>query len=63
MLRRGERASCTAAAGIAGSGYETAISPDGRTVYVSNQTPGGIAVFSRASDGSLQSRAAPAEDV
>jgi DNA-binding beta-propeller fold protein YncE len=44
---------CTAAAGIAGSGYETAISPDGRTVYVSNPTPGGIAVFSRASDGSL----------
>jgi hypothetical protein len=44
---------CTAAAGIAGSGYETAISADGRTVYVSNQTPGGIAVFGRASDGSL----------
>jgi DNA-binding beta-propeller fold protein YncE len=44
---------CTAAAGIAGSGYETAISPDGRTVYVSNQIPGGIAVFSRASGGSL----------
>lgn len=46
---------CTAAAGLAGSANEIVVSPDGRHVYASNQSPGGVAVFSRAGDGSLSS--------
>ena len=46
---------CTPTAGLAGSGNEIAVSPDGRHVYASNQSPGGMAVFSRAGDGSLAS--------
>ena len=47
---------CTPAApavGIASSGYETVVSVDGRNVYVTNQVPGGVAVFQRAAGGSL----------
>lgn len=44
---------CTPAVGIAGSAYETVVSPDGRHVYVSNQAPGGVAVLNRAPDGTL----------
>jgi hypothetical protein len=46
---------CTAAAGLAGSANEIVVSPDGRHVYASNQSPGGVAVLSRAGDGSLSS--------
>jgi DNA-binding beta-propeller fold protein YncE len=45
--------SCSGAAGIVGSGFESAVSPDGRHVYVSNESPGGVAMFNRASDGTL----------
>ncbi|HEV2711478.1 MAG TPA: Ig-like domain-containing protein, partial [Gaiellaceae bacterium] len=34
-------------------GFETVVSPDGRHVYVSNQTPGGVAVFARGADGTI----------
>jgi len=44
---------CTAAVGLAGSGVETAVSSDGRNVYASNDTPGGVAVFSREASGAL----------
>ena len=44
---------CTAVAGLAGYSDEIAVSPDGRHVYVTNQSPGGVAVFARAGDGSL----------
>jgi DNA-binding beta-propeller fold protein YncE len=44
---------CAGGVGIAGSGFETVVSPDGRYVYTSNQTPGGVAVLTRASNGSL----------
>lgn len=44
---------CASGVGIAGSGFETVVSPDGRHVYTSNQTPGGVAVLTRASNGSL----------
>jgi DNA-binding beta-propeller fold protein YncE len=44
---------CVPAVGIGGSGLETVISPDGRHVYASNPSPGGVAVFARASDGTL----------
>jgi DNA-binding beta-propeller fold protein YncE len=45
--------SCTTAVGIAGSGVETVVSPDGRHVYVSNEEPGGVAVFNRDPNGTL----------
>jgi hypothetical protein len=45
---------CSTAVGLAGNGFETVISSDGRHVYVSNQAPGGVAVFGRAADGSLE---------
>jgi hypothetical protein len=44
---------CGAAAGIAGTGLETVVSPDGRHLYVSNEAPGGVAVFSRDATGTL----------
>lgn len=44
---------CASRVGIAGSGFETVVSPDGRFVYTSNQTPGGFAVLTRAPNGSL----------
>jgi DNA-binding beta-propeller fold protein YncE len=44
---------CAVAAGVAGSGNELVVSPDGRNVYVSNHAPGGVAVFNRTSDGTL----------
>lgn len=44
---------CATAAGIAGSGHETAVSPDTRHVYVTNDAPGGVAVFTRDASGSL----------
>jgi DNA-binding beta-propeller fold protein YncE len=44
---------CVSAAGIAGSGHETAVSPDNRHVYVTNEAPGGVAVFTREASGSL----------
>jgi hypothetical protein len=44
---------CTAARGIAGTSRETVVSGDGRHVYTTNELPGGIAVFSRAADGTL----------
>lgn len=45
---------CAAVPGLAGGGgNELAVSPDGRHVYVPNQSPGGVAVFGRAGDGSL----------
>jgi DNA-binding beta-propeller fold protein YncE len=44
---------CPAAVGIAGSGLETVVAPDGRHVYVANESPGGVAVFNRAAGGML----------
>jgi DNA-binding beta-propeller fold protein YncE len=44
---------CANAVGIAGGGLETVVSPDGRHVYVSNDDPGGVAVFNRDSSGTL----------
>jgi DNA-binding beta-propeller fold protein YncE len=44
---------CASGVGLAGSGFETVVSPDGRHVYTSNQTPGGVAVLTRAPNGSL----------
>jgi DNA-binding beta-propeller fold protein YncE len=44
---------CASGVGIAGSGFETVVSPDGRYVYTSNQTPGGVAMFTRATNGSV----------
>jgi Big-like domain-containing protein len=46
---------CTNVSGIAGTGYETSVSPDGRQVYASNEIPGGVAAFNRAPDGTLTS--------
>jgi DNA-binding beta-propeller fold protein YncE len=45
---------CATAVGIAGGGLETAVSPDGGHVYVTNEVPGGVAVFSRDASGSLR---------
>jgi DNA-binding beta-propeller fold protein YncE len=44
---------CANAVGIAGTGLELAVSPDGRHVYVPNEAPGGVAVFSRDASGAL----------
>jgi hypothetical protein len=44
---------CATAVGIAGTGTEMVVSPDGRNVYVSNDSPGGVAVFARGPDGTL----------
>jgi len=44
---------CTSVVGIAGAGGETAVSPDGRQVYASNDSPGGVAVFTRDAAGAL----------
>lgn len=44
---------CASGVGIAGGGFETVVSPDGRSVYTSNQTPGGVAMLNRAANGSL----------
>lgn len=48
---------CASVVGIAGAGGETAVSPDGRHVYASNDSPGGVAVFSRDIAGALTQRA------
>lgn len=48
---------CASGVGIAGSGFETGVSLDDRHVYVSNQAPGGVAVFTRAANGSLSQHA------
>ena len=56
FTEEGASGGCTPATpgvGIASSGYETVVSVDGRNVYVSNQAPGGVAVFQRAAGGSL----------
>jgi DNA-binding beta-propeller fold protein YncE len=44
---------CSAAVGIAGSGIEIVVSPDGRHVYAPNESPGGVAVFGRDTGGTL----------
>jgi DNA-binding beta-propeller fold protein YncE len=44
---------CATAVGIAGTALEIAVSPDGRQVYVPNEAPGGVAVFSRDASGGL----------
>ena len=44
---------CTNAVGIVGGSSELAVSPDGRHLYVTNATPGGVAVFNRQADGAL----------
>jgi hypothetical protein len=44
---------CTSAVGIAGTGLEISVSPDGRHLYVPNDAPGGLAVFSRDGSGAL----------
>ena len=46
-------APCTAAKGIVGTGLESAVSADGRSLYVSTNGPGGVAVFNRGPDGTL----------
>lgn len=44
---------CTPATGIVGTGLESAVSTDGRNLYVSTNGPGGVAVFNRAANGAL----------
>jgi DNA-binding beta-propeller fold protein YncE len=44
---------CTGAVGIAGTGLEIVVSPDGRNLYVPNDAPGGVAVFRRDGSGAL----------
>src|SRR5215216_711063 len=46
-------ASCSGAVGIAGTGLETVVSPDGRHLYAANDAPGGVAVFNRDATGAL----------
>ena len=46
-------ATCTPAFGLGSQGFQISVTPDGGAVYVSNQTPGGISIFQRLSDGSL----------
>jgi hypothetical protein len=46
-------AGCTPAFGLGSQGFQISVTPDGGAVYVSNQTPGGISIFQRLSDGSL----------
>ena len=46
-------ATCTPAFGLGSQGFQISISPDGGAVYVSNQSPGGISIFQRLSDGTL----------
>jgi DNA-binding beta-propeller fold protein YncE len=38
---------CTVGRGTTGNGFETAVSPDGRHLYVASTTPGGVAIFDR----------------
>jgi hypothetical protein len=52
-------ASCTDSVGLGGFGYELSMSADGKFLYAPNQTPGGIAFFQRASDGTLSQLAGP----
>ena len=44
---------CATAVGIAGTGFEAAVSPDNRHVYVTNEIPGGVAFFTRSATGAL----------
>jgi Big-like domain-containing protein len=49
---------CTQGYGTAGNGLETAVSSDGRHVYFANTSPGGVAIFNRAADGTITQPAA-----
>jgi hypothetical protein len=51
---------CAVGHGTAGTGLETAVSPDGHHLYVASTAPGGIAIFNRAPDGTISQPAGPA---
>jgi hypothetical protein len=44
---------CTDVAGLGGFSTDEAVSADGRQLYVSGNTPGGVAAFQRGTDGKL----------
>ena len=46
-------AGCTDAVGLSGNGFQLAFGPDGKQLYTSVQTPGGVALFQRFADGTL----------
>jgi DNA-binding beta-propeller fold protein YncE len=46
-------ANCTDIAGLADTGYQLAIDPLGKQLYVPIESPGGLATFDRLTDGSL----------
>ena len=52
-------AGCTDAVGLANNSFEMPMSSDGKFLYVSNQSPGGIGFFIRGSDGTLSQLAGP----
>jgi 6-phosphogluconolactonase (cycloisomerase 2 family) len=44
---------CTDVDGLAGSGYDLALSPDGGTLYVPFDLPGGVSIFHVSDDGTV----------
>jgi hypothetical protein len=53
---------CTQGYGTTGNGLETAVSPDGRHVYVASTSPGGVAIFNRnTGDGTISQPGAAAD--
>ena len=46
-------ATCTDGAGLANQGFQLSVSPDGNSVYTTMQSPGGVTIFQRFSDGTL----------
>ena len=51
---------CTKADGLGAQAFQLSVAPGGGAVYTTNQSPGGVAIFQRAPDGTLLQPNGPA---
>jgi hypothetical protein len=55
-FNEGDVEDCRNVDGLAGDGFKIAVSPDGAQVYVGFSVPGGVSIFNRAPDGTLEQK-------
>jgi hypothetical protein len=55
-FNEGDVENCRNVDGLAGDGWRLAVSPDGAQVYVAFTVPGGVSIFNRAPDGTLEQK-------